>query len=86
MNERFVKIQQRRVSRFENAVVTAVSDASVPGGSSISADTSTAQRSADRSNVGALTGSRFYVRDRVLMLAGGDNDAPMMLGKNPYIF
>lgn len=86
MNERYIKIQQGRVSRFESATVTEVSDASTPGGPSGKASTSTGNRSSDRSSVGALTGSRFYPQDRVLMLAGGDNDAPVMLGKNPYIF
>lgn len=86
MNERYIKIQQGRVSRFESATVTEVNGGTAPGGPSGKASTSTSNRAADRTSVGALTGSTFYPQDRVLMLAGGDNDAPVMLGKNPYIF
>ncbi|MFA7482786.1 MAG: hypothetical protein WC314_19925 [Vulcanimicrobiota bacterium] len=82
----FVKILQKRVSRFEGATVTGVAESSTPGGASGLADLTSSGRSTARSSVGALTGSKFYQGDRVLMLAGGDNDAPVILGKNPYIF
>lgn len=39
-----------------------------------------------RSEVRALNGQSFYASDQVLMIAGGDNDAPTILGKSPYIF
>lgn len=81
MNERFLKAQMRRTSQLEGATVTSTA---TPGEPSIMADVSTGGRPA-RTGVQGLDRLSFYPGEQVLMWAGGDNDAPIILGGNPYI-
>lgn len=80
--EQYLRRQQKRLPRLEGATVAGGNAA---GEATRSVDVSTAGR-APRSGVRALDGKGFYPGDQVLMVAGGDNDAPTILGKSPYIF
>lgn len=81
--EQFFKRQQKRLPRLEGASVA--SEGGTTGEAARAVDVSTAGRP-PRSNVRAIDGKPFYENDQVLMIAGGDNDAPTILGKSPYIF
>lgn len=74
--EKYFRLQQKRLPRIEGATVT---------GGSMAMDVSTANRP-PRTGVRAIDSKGFEGGDQVLMVAGGDNDAPVILGRSPYIF
>lgn len=84
MRDDSIKRHMKRVPRFEGSTVSSVSESDTSGKQIIGAKTG--NRSEERTRIEVRGSQKFYEGDRLLQLAGGDSDIPLVFGKNPYIF
>jgi hypothetical protein len=76
------RMEFSRFARFEMTTISSVDLTDLNSG----IDTNTAGREADRTMVGTVIGASFAPGDRALMSGGGENDAPLIFAKSPYLF